>query len=292
MKRNKENIEELLKSEVANNFMISELTTDLFQLFPLHVPKRSLINGLISIIILDGDAKIRIDEKEFAVNKGMLVTILPFHLLEGISFSDNFKCYFFSFSFDFLANYPFAFKSNTIEKIEKHPAFQLDEEEYKILFDYYSFMLVQYKRVDHPSRAEILKAQLFSFAAEVSYIYSKEVVLMTATRQQQIVDNFFRLLHTFHKKERSPEFYADKLCVSPRYLSYVMKNVTSHSLYYWISEFSIKEAKILLKSSDKTITQISEELNFPNSSFFSKFFKKRTGFTPLKFRTENIEESY
>jgi len=69
-----------------------------------------------------------------------------------------------------------------------------------------------------------------------------------------------------------------------------MKNITGHSLYYWISEFSIKEAKILLKSSDKTITQISEELNFPNSSFFAKFFKKRTGFSPLKFRKENIGE--
>jgi AraC-type DNA-binding domain-containing proteins len=156
--------------------------------------------------------------------------------------------------------------------------------------EYYAFMLMQYKRVDHPSRTEILKAQLFSFAAEVSYIYSREAVLITTTRHQQIVDNFFRLLHTFHKKERSPLFYADKLCVSPRHLSNVMKNITGHSLYYWISEFSIKEAKILLKSSDMSITQISEELNFPNSSFFAKFFKKKTGFSPLQFRQENIGE--
>jgi AraC-type DNA-binding domain-containing proteins len=292
MKRGKESIEELFKSDVANNFTISGTTNDLSQLFPLETSKRSQINGLIVILILSGKGKIKIDDKEYSIYKGMLVTILPFHMLEGISFSDDFTCEFFSFSFDFLANYPFALKSNIMEKLEKHPAFQLDDEEFKILMDYYSFMLVQYKRTDHPSRAEILKAQLFLFAAEVSYIYSLEAVLITGTRQQQIVDNFFRLLHTFHKKERSPEFYADKLCFSPRYLSNVLKKITGHSLYYWISEFSLKEAKILLKSSDKTITQISEELNFPNSSFFAKFFKKRTGFSPLNFRKENIGEGY
>jgi AraC family transcriptional regulator, transcriptional activator of pobA len=290
MKRNKEYNNELLKSDVANNFTISEPTNNLSQLFPLQEPKRSLVNGLIAILILSGNAKIKIDEKEHSINKGMLVTILPFHLLEGISFSDDFTCEFLSFSFDFLANYPFALKSFIIEKIEKHPCYQLNQEASKILLEYYAFMLMHYKRTDHPSRIEILKAQLFSFTAEVSYIYSIEEVSITTTRQQQIVDSFFRLLHTYHKKERSPEFYADKLCVSPRYLSTVMKNVTDHSLYYWISEFSIKEAKILLKSSDKTITQISEELNFPNSSFFAQFFKKKTGYSPLKFRQGNIGE--
>ncbi|WP_321436641.1 helix-turn-helix domain-containing protein [uncultured Bacteroides sp.] len=290
MKRNEENIEERLISDITNNFTISGQVNDISQLFPFYTPKRSLINGLIFILVLNGEGQIKIDEKEYLVYKGNLVSILPFHLLKGIHFSDDFNCEFLSFSFDFLANYPFALKSYILEKLEKQSCFQLDEEEGKILMEYYTFMLMQYKRVDHPSRAEILKAQLFSFAAEVSYIYSREAILITGTRQQQIVDNFFRLLHTFHKKERSPVFYADKLCVSHRYLSNVMKNITGHSLYYWISEFSIKEAKILLKSSDKTITQISEELNFPNSSFFAQFFKKKTGFSPLKFRQENIGE--
>ena len=107
---------------------------------------------------------------------------------------------------------------------------------------------------------------------------------MGTNRQKQIVDDFFRLLHQHHKQERSPSFYADKLCMTSKYLSSILKQTTDCSLYQWITNFSLQEAKVLLRSSDMSIIQISEELNYPNSSFFARFFKKHTGMTPLQFR--------
>lgn len=106
----------------------------------------------------------------------------------------------------------------------------------------------------------------------------------SVSRRELVAHEFFRLLHASCKQERRPEFYAGKLCVTAKYLSKLLKEIMGLSLYYWITEFSLKEAKILLKSSDLSITQISEELNYPNSSFFARFFKKKTGMSPTRFR--------
>ena len=87
-----------------------------------------------------------------------------------------------------------------------------------------------------------------------------------------------------YKQDRSVSFYADKLCLTSKYLSTVIKEVTGRSVLAWINETVIAEAKILLKTSEMTVMQISEELNFPNPSFFGRFFKQYTGVTPLKYR--------
>ena len=220
------------------NFFISMLSKESFiQLFPLHKPQRNDINGLIVIMITAGEGHLKINNKDYPIHPGTLISLLPFHLIENHYLSDNFACKYLSYSFDFMVDFPF-----------------------------------------------VLKALLFSFIAELSFIYSRQAVLVGTNRQKQIVDDFFRLLHQHHKQERSPSFYADKLCMTSKYLSSILKQTTDCSLYQWITNFSLQEAKVLLRSSDMSIIQISEELNYPNSSFFARFFKKHTGMTPLQFR--------
>ncbi|WP_163310011.1 helix-turn-helix domain-containing protein [Dysgonomonas sp. 521] len=90
-------------------------------------------------------------------------------------------------------------------------------------------------------------------------------------------------------KEHKVEFYANKLFVTPQYLSLVLKNTSGKTAYQWIVDGIITESKILLKDVDSTIQQISENLYFPDSSSFSKFFKKQTGVSPFKYRNMNSE---
>ena len=267
------------------NFFISMLSKESFiQLFPLHKPQRNDINGLIVIMITAGEGHLKINNKDYPIHPGTLISLLPFHLIENHYLSDNFACKYLSYSFDFMVDFPFVLKSGTSEKIGNKPYLSLTNAEFNHLDEFFVFISHQAARLDHPSRGEITKALLFSFIAELSFIYSRQAVLVGTNRQKQIVDDFFRLLHQHHKQERSPSFYADKLCMTSKYLSSILKQTTDCSLYQWITNFSLQEAKVLLRSSDMSIIQISEELNYPNSSFFARFFKKHTGMTPLQFR--------
>jgi len=87
-----------------------------------------------------------------------------------------------------------------------------------------------------------------------------------------------------YKTERSPRFYADKLFITTKYLSSILKKVTGRSINSWLEEAIILGAKLLLKSTDLTVLQVSEELSFPNPSYFGRYFKKATGMTPKDYR--------
>ena len=88
----------------------------------------------------------------------------------------------------------------------------------------------------------------------------------------------------YHTKYRNVGFYADKLCLTPKYLSKLIKTATGRSAPEWIDSYVILEAKNLLKYSGTTIKEIVFKLNFPNQSVFYKFFKARTGMTPTEYR--------
>lgn len=96
--------------------------------------------------------------------------------------------------------------------------------------------------------------------------------------------NFMDLIRTHYKEHRGAEFYADKLCLTPKYLTKVIKENSGKSANDWIDDYVVLEAKALLKSTNMTIQQISDELNFPSQSFFDKFFKRHVGVSPKEYK--------
>mgnify|MGYP002245259316 CR=1 FL=1 len=95
---------------------------------------------------------------------------------------------------------------------------------------------------------------------------------------------FHFLVNAYSKRERNVSFYADKLCLTPRYLNTIIRQTSQQTVMDWINQSIILEAKVLLKHSNLLVYQISDELNFPNPSFFSKFFKRMTGMTPHEYQ--------
>lgn len=104
------------------------------------------------------------------------------------------------------------------------------------------------------------------------------------SRRLGYVRDFMQLINRYHTKERSVGFYADKLYISPKYLSLIIKESTGKSAAQWIDECVIMEAKNMLRFSGKNIQQIAYELNFSNQSSFGKFFKHLTGMSPTEFQ--------
>jgi len=92
------------------------------------------------------------------------------------------------------------------------------------------------------------------------------------------------LVENHYKEHRGLEFYADKLFITPKHLSKVVKTTSGKPANEWIDEYVVLEAKALLKSTNMTVEQISNELNFPSQSFFGKYFKRVTGMSPREYK--------
>jgi len=113
---------------------------------------------------------------------------------------------------------------------------------------------------------------------------AKENSVLRSSRSEEIFSKFVRLLAEYHLRERTVSFYADKLCLSPKYFSKLIKNASGRSAPDWIDSFVILEAKNFLRYSDMSIKEIVYRLNFTDQPTFTKFFKAHTGMTPAQFR--------
>lgn len=93
-----------------------------------------------------------------------------------------------------------------------------------------------------------------------------------------------QLLSESFKTERSVAYYARRMCITPKYLTTLIKRISNKSVSEWIDEYVILEAKTLLKYSNMSIQEIAYHLNFPNQSFFGSYFKRNTGLSPSQYK--------
>ena len=107
-----------------------------------------------------------------------------------------------------------------------------------------------------------------------------------STRHKKVFEMFIELVEKHHNKERSVGFYAYKLCISSKYLSQIIKNVSGYSAPDIINKYVILEAQHLLRHTELSVKEIADQLNFPNQSFFYKYFKAHTGCTPNFYRQQ------
>lgn len=147
------------------------------------------------------------------------------------------------------------------------------------LYDYLADIV---KQKDNPYLMEtIIFALTTFFFNHVHACYDRYAEMFTTNR---VVDRFINLVQQNFKRERFLDFYAGKLGITSKHLSRTVKTQTGYTAVEWIERYVILEAKVMLKSSNLTIQQISDELCFPSQSFFGKYFKKSTGMSPKEFR--------
>jgi AraC-like DNA-binding protein len=103
-------------------------------------------------------------------------------------------------------------------------------------------------------------------------------------RSSEYFEKLMTLLSEHYRDQRNVEFYAEKMHISSKHLSRVIRNYTGKSVHQWIDEFVALEIKNLLKYSNMSIQQISYSLNFPNPSFMGQYFKRITGMTPGEYK--------
>ena len=104
------------------------------------------------------------------------------------------------------------------------------------------------------------------------------------TRQEQLFRQFRTLVNEHCARERAIPFYAERLAITPHYLSTLVSKVSGHSVMYWINRATVLQAKVMLKDKKMMASEIADHLNFPSPSAFGMFFKRETGMTPGEYR--------
>ena len=128
----------------------------------------------------------------------------------------------------------------------------------------------------------------FFYGASSMYSNKNKIDNLGKDRHDNLTDEFLNLVKKNYKQQRAMQFYADKLCISPKYLSSIIKSKTGVAANEWIDRHVILEAKALLKSTNMTISQISDYLEFPSQSFYGKYFKRVTGISPREYQKHKI----
>jgi AraC-like DNA-binding protein len=268
-----------------NNFIISgpgELPYDFSPDYPFF------FEGVVLGLCLRGEATIRIHFQEYKLTKNTTLTILPTHVFQIVEKSDDLilECLFFTF--DFFVGLVLPSDYNVLFRIYKKPCMTVSDEVALNLMNYHNFIVRQYHHTKKAFRTQIIRGLLYSLLLEIVSLYKNDndssKDSSSLTRQEEVTGKFFALLMDNFKTERSVSFYADKLCFTNKYLSSIIKEVTGAPISKWIDEFVITAIKIRLKTTNMSVSQISEEFNFPNPSFFGQFFKRYTGTTPNRFK--------
>jgi AraC-like DNA-binding protein len=171
------------------------------------------------------------------------------------------------------------------DTIMEHPVIPLSENISTYFNDYFSLV----SRISFDETLElspaVIEVILSSVITGISESYSNcNIQRSNITRKDEICKELIQLVTQYYATERKAQFYADKMGVSLQYLSTTVKQVTGKNILDIISYVVIMDAKSKLKSTDMTIQEISYSLNFPNASFFGKYFKRHVGMTPLEFR--------
>jgi AraC-like DNA-binding protein len=266
---------------IGNDFIL----LDDFSMLPLfNYPFK--MDMLVVTICTQGTIRGTIDMQPYNLSAPFIIIVYPNQILNYESVSEDFagQCLIFSKNFSAEVLLHIDERLPIAAAIKEKPYTQLDNQGLKfirkLLFTLKKFMAM----TENPYRLEMIK-----HLTMVSYYMTRPsfkniIEQAKPSRQTLLVENFTTLVRENYRMQRDTAFYADRLCLTPKYLSEVLKSTTGKSVSEWIDDYVILEAKALLKSTDMTIQQISAELNFPSQSFFGKYFKRNTGMSPKAYR--------
>lgn len=162
--------------------------------------------------------------------------------------------------------------------------FHLEPDDQDFLDRLHHLIYINTRKMEHSPQATLHLLSSFLWYVDQLWSRHEESYKLSQSREQRLFTNFIQLVSLHAPQQHTIDFYASQLYLSPRYMSTLVKKVSGRAAKEWIDDAIITRIKIELKHSDKTIVQIADSMNFPNPSFFSKYFKRLTSMTPAEFR--------
>ena len=262
-------------------FIVNESTLDFF----LDRPQR-ITNGVI-ILCRRGQAEVSVNMKKCIMEERMKIIIMPQDLFMVMNKSEDFEVVYFAYSIEMFSEACFRIDSNFFGFIKENFYFSFPPDVYDLYFNYIRLLKDLYQDRGNRSRIKMainILQNLFLDSFDKICRYHSKIEIKGADRQNKIFKRFIRLVHKYYTEVREVGFYANELSISTRYLTAITQKNSRETPKEFIDNFVIQEIKLMLHSSELSIQEIADRLNFPDQSYLGRFFKNRTGKTPSEYR--------
>ena len=251
----------------------------------------SRLNALIIGVGTEGETSLTSNLQEFRLKKDSLFIFSPKHILQ-VQSNNRFKAHLIVIAPDFLKRINIDTKRMMplFLQFGSLPCMELTHAESQSLRSFISMVEQELKGSETDFSSEIIGGLIAATIYKVGDILTHyltehpEVDSPIHNRAEEYFRQFTELLGEHYKHERSVGFYARQLCITPKYLTTLIKRISGKSVSEWIDNYVILEAKTLLKYSNMSVQEISYQLNFPNQSFFGCYFKRLTGMSPSQYK--------
>ncbi len=254
--------------------------------FPYKVEK------VIQIVVTQGRFSSLVDFYSYTLEAPAMAIFLPGQVIESMEVDSDFAGFGMVIGAEFTdsLNLPVSLQERLFLKNTQFHS--LTSEMLEAYMACYRQVARVLKQQDNPYRAEIIKHLFSAYYYGLGY-YSHTLRSQPSmmTTQQKLCDNFILLVSENFKAHRTIDFYADRLCVSSKYLSTLLRQHTGMTALEWIERYVVLYAKSCLSSTTMTIQQISDELDFPSQSVFGKYFKRVEGVSPKSYRNSLIQRA-
>ena len=253
----------------------------------------SRLNALIIGVGTEGETSLTSNLQEFRLKKDSLFIFSPKHILQ-VQSNNRFKAHLIVIAPDFLKRINIDTKRMMplFLQFGSLPCMELTHAESQSLRSFISMVEQELKGSETDFSSEIIGGLIAATIYKVGDILTHyltehpEVDSPIHNRAEEYFRQFTELLGEHYKLERSVGFYARQLCITPKYLTTLIKRISGKSVSEWIDNYVILEAKTLLKYSNMSVQEISYQLNFPNQSFFGSYFKRNAGMSPSQYKAK------
>lgn len=256
------------------------------KMFPIR------IDGMLIALCTGGNGKIGIDLNQYNLKRNSLIVIQPKNYIHLSEFSPEFEGSIVVCS-RHLVEDVLPKLTDIVPLLIHHrtePVTQLTESEATGIRNFYKFLREKLRgpktRFLQQKINSILQATLYEMM-DIIDLRSSKIPESSRTRKEEIMARFILAVSEEFRTQRQVAYYAQKLCISPKHLSSVVKEISGRTAGDWIENYVVMESKVLLKTTDMTIQEIAVYLNFANQSFFGKYFKQHTGCSPTSYRKQN-----
>ena len=235
-------------------------------------------------IFVSGEIHVNINLVERHITPGTIVFFGPGTIISPISFSGKIEIYGLGLFTDFPM--PFASGQMPLAFNGQVRDFQIKVGESDIATARHIIDTIWHVVHQPAYNRQTVSSLVAAMMHHYDGIYRQHIDLLKASqsREQSIFDRFIQLVNQHCAEQHQIGYYANRMCLTERYLSTIIRQTSGTTAKEWIDRAIITRIKVELKHSDKSVAQISDETNFPNPSFFSKFFKRLTGQTPVEYK--------
>lgn len=249
------------------------------------------VDAITVLVCLRGEVDCSINLKRYHVGSNMILVNFPENVIQ-IHRAEALEAYAILISTDFLNELEIDFRqrSDFYMNIRQNAVCMLPHAEIAKMKPYYSLLSDNIEK-ERTETSEIIRGLVRAFSYTVISLmraYQKQEEENGNTsmdRNKQLFNKFMALAKLHHASNRGVKFYANKLFLTPNYLSGVIKEYSGKTVTEWVSDYVILESKIMLRNSEMSIQEIAFKLNFPTQSSFGKYFKKKVGVGPKQYRS-------